>query len=88
MICDALRSTTLLVKISSKYDRIWESYGHKTIQRQPAKVVFADSKIFEHSYLGNHKFYTNETYHNYGSPRDLSFGKKSRRHSLSVTLLK
>ena len=64
-ICDALPCTALLVQISKESDHISGSYGQKTTQKQPAVVVFAATKTFENSQLGNHKCFTNETYHDY-----------------------
>ena len=32
-----------------RIDHIWESYSQKITQKQPAMVVFADTKIFENS---------------------------------------
>ena len=63
-----------MFQICRESDCIWGSYGPKTTQK-PSKLTFlAAQKTFEPWQLTNHKCYTNETYHDYVSSWDLSFG--------------
>ena len=55
-------SWTASVEILKETDRIWEIYTEKTTQKQPKIHFSGPMKRFENSWLGNHKYYANETY--------------------------
>ena len=52
----------------SKFQKNQTAFGgvsQKTTQKQPKIQLSAATKTFENSKLGNHKSYTDETYHDY-----------------------
>ena len=77
---NTLLCTASLVQNLKESDIIWGNYTQNTTQKQ-LKIHFSGTKkTFANSYLGNRKYDTNETYHDYVSPWDLWFGKKLGRH--------